>query len=229
MFKKSAFTLAEILIALTIIGVVAALTVPRVMSNTNAKTNIVKLKKSYATISNALKIGATRLNYDLSDVTAYSGDTPYTIQDFLTKTMDVKLVSSDGSYPFAGSPYKISDGEVLGENYGTSGITENATIFKLRDGSYLIFPKKADNSKTISTDGCSKKSPCIAYIDINGPKEPNELIGCTNGVSSLWAQDTTPDACTVDDSAITDLYTFVVYGTTITPADSACETIVSYD
>ena len=51
---KNAFTLAEVLITLVIIGVVAAITVPSLMSNTNKKENIVRLKKAVSVINQAL-------------------------------------------------------------------------------------------------------------------------------------------------------------------------------
>lgn len=53
MFKKfTAFTLAEVLITLGIIGVVAALTIPALMNQTNDKEFIVAWKKAYSSISN---------------------------------------------------------------------------------------------------------------------------------------------------------------------------------
>ena len=54
--KALAFTLAEVLITLAIIGVVAAMTIPNLMAN-NAKTEqVVALKSVYSDISQALKL-----------------------------------------------------------------------------------------------------------------------------------------------------------------------------
>ena len=47
------FTLAEVLITLGIIGVVAALTLPSLISNHQEKVKITKLKKAYSVLSNA--------------------------------------------------------------------------------------------------------------------------------------------------------------------------------
>jgi len=52
--KKYAFTLAEVLITLGIIGVVAAMTLPVVISNYNKKVTAVRLKKLYTTLSQAI-------------------------------------------------------------------------------------------------------------------------------------------------------------------------------
>ena len=46
--NKKAFTLAEVLITLSIIGVVAAMTVPNLMSNFEKQKTIVGLKKAYS-------------------------------------------------------------------------------------------------------------------------------------------------------------------------------------
>lgn len=54
--RKLAFTLAEVLITLGIIGVVAALTIPNLMQKTNRKETVAAVKKSYSVLSNALKL-----------------------------------------------------------------------------------------------------------------------------------------------------------------------------
>ena len=53
--KRAAFTLAEVLITLGIIGVVAALTLPTVISNYKKQVTVPKLQKAYSTINNAFK------------------------------------------------------------------------------------------------------------------------------------------------------------------------------
>ena len=51
--KKSAFTLAEVLITLGIIGVVAALTLPTLIQNHQKQVYVTGLKKAYSNIQNA--------------------------------------------------------------------------------------------------------------------------------------------------------------------------------
>ncbi|MDR1327199.1 MAG: type II secretion system GspH family protein [Heliobacteriaceae bacterium] len=53
---KNAFTLAEVLITLGIIGVVAALTMPALIAKHKEKQTVVKLKKVYSTLSNAVML-----------------------------------------------------------------------------------------------------------------------------------------------------------------------------
>ncbi len=63
--KKHAFTLAETLLVLGIIGVIAALTLPSLISDTNSKDKVVKLKKAYTVLENAY--GRMTGNYGLLD------------------------------------------------------------------------------------------------------------------------------------------------------------------
>ena len=51
--RKTAFTLAEVLITLGIIGIVAALTLPNLIANHREKETVVRLKKAYSTMSQA--------------------------------------------------------------------------------------------------------------------------------------------------------------------------------
>lgn len=53
-FKKFAFTLAEVLITLGIIGVIAALTVPTLVSKYKEKVTVTKLKKVNSILNNAM-------------------------------------------------------------------------------------------------------------------------------------------------------------------------------
>ena len=52
--RKIAFTLAEVLITLGIIGVVAAMTLPTVINNVHHKELETALKKQYSTLSQAI-------------------------------------------------------------------------------------------------------------------------------------------------------------------------------
>ena len=54
--KKSAFTLAEVLITLAIIGVVAAMTIPTLVANYEKKLSVVRFQKAYAEIIQAVKL-----------------------------------------------------------------------------------------------------------------------------------------------------------------------------
>ena len=66
--KKSAFTLAEVLITLGIIGIVAAMTLPALIQNYQKKQTVSQLKKAYSVISQAL----VSSQYDNGDMTEWN-------------------------------------------------------------------------------------------------------------------------------------------------------------
>ena len=51
--KRKAFTLAEVLITLVIIGVIAAITIPSLINKTNEQETVVAVKKAYSILSQA--------------------------------------------------------------------------------------------------------------------------------------------------------------------------------
>ena len=68
--KKLGFTLAEILITLGIIGVVAAVTIPMLISNYKKRSTETQLKKAYSLLVNASRqaIADDNLTYNLPEV-----------------------------------------------------------------------------------------------------------------------------------------------------------------
>lgn len=55
-FRKVAFTLAEVLIVLSIIGIIADMTIPTLVANVQKETTVTMLKKAYSEISQAMKM-----------------------------------------------------------------------------------------------------------------------------------------------------------------------------
>lgn len=68
------FTLAEVLITLGIIGVVAAMTLPTVINNSKSKENEALLKKAYSTLSQAI----AAMEYDMGTTITPPSDNDYT-------------------------------------------------------------------------------------------------------------------------------------------------------
>ena len=73
--KKFGFTLAELLISLTIIGIVATLTIPTVVQRNQAKANVAKLATSVSAIENALSnMIVSEGAYDITETGFYDSD-----------------------------------------------------------------------------------------------------------------------------------------------------------
>ena len=78
MTKRFGFTLAEVLITLGIIGVVAAMTIPTLISNTNGAQFKTAYKKALSTLNQAVLMNIAMEDTDLSTIVADTGDTSAT-------------------------------------------------------------------------------------------------------------------------------------------------------
>ena len=87
--KKTAFTLAEVLITLGIIGIVAAMTMPTLIANYKNKVLVNQAKNSYSLLSNALMLSKSRNGYDSYGDLFNSAHTNDEIIDILSK--DLKM------------------------------------------------------------------------------------------------------------------------------------------
>lgn len=99
--KNSAFTLAEILVTLGIIGIVAALTIPNITKKYTERAIITKYKKMYSTISNAYNIAIVEhgdpANWGIEDRAEFLNRiTPYL--NILEKCYNKKGCTSKGSF-----------------------------------------------------------------------------------------------------------------------------------
>jgi len=72
--SKAAFTLAEVLITIGIIGVVAAITIPNMITNYQKKATVAKLKEDYAVLSQAIR--TAKANDEDIDVSSYADKDP---------------------------------------------------------------------------------------------------------------------------------------------------------
>ncbi|MBQ8458562.1 type II secretion system protein, partial [bacterium] len=68
MKNKKAFTLAEVLITLGVIGVVAAMTIPTLMTNIRAAQYRNKFKKTVSTLSQAVRMAQAQYDFDFADL-----------------------------------------------------------------------------------------------------------------------------------------------------------------
>ena len=67
-FKRVGFTLAEVLITLGIIGVVAAMTIPNLMANVNGHKFRSQFKKSLSTVNQAVRLNIANYDYNFASV-----------------------------------------------------------------------------------------------------------------------------------------------------------------
>ena len=96
--KRAAFTLAEVLITLGIIGVVAALTLPTLIQNHQKQVYVTQLKKAYSTLGNAFnKMAVDEDVVDWKQTNCGSSLSPATCMEALTKQMNIIKQKDDST------------------------------------------------------------------------------------------------------------------------------------
>ena len=92
MMKKQGFTLAEVLITLVIIGVIAAMTLPSLLGGTNKQEIKTGLQKAMSTLSQAVTLHYALTGEDFS--TMFNSTVPESnFQAFLATRMNTKSVN----------------------------------------------------------------------------------------------------------------------------------------
>ena len=158
-----AFTLAEVLITLGIIGIVAAMTIPTLMKKYEQKITITKLKKTYSLLQQAYKLSVVD-NGEFHDwnLTTTSDPVEYVKTFWLPYFKGAKLCEtySDCGYTKA-RPWNKPSGAVSSEDV-TGSVYRSAFI--LQDGTVISFRIPPVNQVEPSAK---------INIDINGEKFPN--------------------------------------------------------
>lgn len=153
--RKLAFTLAEVLITLGIIGIVAAITIPQLINNYKAKRLRTQFLKSYSTIQQAFK--EMEADDVSTDPTTYNTLGYYkTFMNYLQAPMDCGIGdnkylpcvymrdSSSKDY----KPYKTYDGKT-----NASMILFDDGQIALQDGTLLLFENYAPRMRVfVSVD-----------------------------------------------------------------------------
>ncbi len=171
------FTLAEVLITLAIIGVVAAMTLPTLIQNQQKRSLEVATQKFYSNMSQAIKkymadegvddLRNTPLtayyNDNLSDeeYNANEAKAQKACEDFVQKYLKVVKVCEDGCFA---DNYTMQNGEIASAVGPKAEVKYHVGKFVLADGSVLDI-----------VSGFSDYPPIALYIDINGRKGPNKI------------------------------------------------------
>ena len=160
--KKAAFTLAEVLITLGIIGVVAAMTMPSLIQNYQEKATVTKLKKCYSLVSQAY---VSILNDEGGSDTLQAGDDLEMMEKF-GKYLKYQKTCGRNKGCFPNVTYKSVTGN--GYNKWEDDTTDRSRAI-LTDGTLIMFNKNA----MWGNEGNYLYAQI--YVDINGFKGPNQL------------------------------------------------------
>ncbi len=223
-YKIKAFTLAEVLITLVIIGVIAAITVPTLMNNTNAQEYRSALKKAISAANQALE-----LHYALEGVGAqdYSSRTDLINEVFKKRmsVMEVESSSSGQSNARASSfEYFIEDYYLKGENnFECVPQTGQYSNFFITQDGVLFCIEYWQNGGVWFSEEYEEERPCNAYNTVpcsDDVSYPNLYID-VNGVKK-------PNSATTSPSRPRDQYTAQIYNTKVVPFGDVTQSVM-YD
>jgi len=174
--KNKAFTLAETLIVIGIIGVVAALTLPNLNHATGDKETVTRVKKIYSALTDAFdRATAVYGNADtwFNDI---DNNIPACNERFAKRVTEFLKVSKDcgiNSGCFSSAPLlppSYFEYE-LDENYVDSLVEVGAYMVLLSDGTSLAFRTND------YPDGEDIGHPCKINVDIDGPNKGKNQLG----------------------------------------------------
>ena len=188
--NRFGFTLAEVLITLGIIGVVAAMTIPTLVGNYKYMVLQNQFKAAYSDLNQAAKLFQLHHDITVSEYNAANNNSVNTLKEFskefnaVLKTSDLKHSSTDSDGNSIGArPYEwvsINGTAKLPSNCDTSG------FFWDTQGRVIAFddpPQAGENGPKVC-------------IDINGEKAPNRygvdyfiFMFTTDGYVIPWGQE----------------------------------------
>ena len=216
-----AFTLAEVLITLGIIGVISALTIPTLIANTNSQRFRAGFKKSLSTLNQASRMAQARhdVNYGLTSSTCGENASTENLED--TPSFCAILNGTLSGYTYIGTieNYKIDMTPLGYESYEP----DDLLAYMLSDGAMVMFNQAAAGCYS-SVSGSEIPVRCLGFIDVNGRSKPNKIVSCNNRAYNKIAS-----TCEVsnDKEHVTDVFPVVFYDGTVEPASPAARSILT--
>ena len=165
-----AFTLAEVLITLGIIGVVAAMTMPSLITAKQEKATISTIKKNYSIFANALLMAQNDngelytwgITKDADGLNLVSSN----LKPYLKIIEDCGVGEKSDCAPGDNGKFKDLAGNKRNESFSS----DDYYTFRLNDGTAVAIQLKT------KAECISSESSCMSfYIDTNGKKYPNTL------------------------------------------------------
>ena len=197
-FRFGAFTLAEVLITLSILGIVAVISIPSIFNIFKERSNIIKLKRSYSQLQQAFDLAY--VNY--GEPTSWNnykcdGDTPVNnsnacrnnnysgISLVFGKFLPLQKKCTINSYDDNCYLKENDDNQKHLSGTGTPDYNKykhnSVTRYLLKNGAFIAVRQLYENDKydtcnymNSSSKQREPKAICsMVYIDVNGKTEPN--------------------------------------------------------
>ena len=209
---KRGFTLAEVLITLAIIGIVAALTIPSVISNYQQQEFKTGLKKAVSVLNEAIQTNI-----------AQDGETPYENEELFSYLQRHMAVLKSAVYPHEIAIYNhnktfyTTDGMRFEFPQPYTGMDvrlheSGKTIMETRMTPLLVGPviNGKCGSYGVHENSNTQTGPCILIVDVNGDKKPSPKYITNNSEYSSNGYDLLYFFPSVSDKKVTDIFTIMI-------------------
>ena len=248
MKKNHGFTLAEVLITLGIIGVVAAMTLPTLIANTNSAKFKSQFKKTISTLNQAGLMAQAQYDTDYGVSVEACGTDP--IADKPESKGSFCAILNGTLTGFTAN----KKGALKDKNnvvYGLKKVyalpstdLKDYVIYQLNDSSLIGFLPTAratgkectlDVGQALDATWITDHPGCIGFIDTNGTTLPNKEVSCSSAPGSTAAytyDDSKAKAldtqCIVkqDSTHMTDVYPVAFHDATVEPASAAAKAVL---
>ncbi|MFI3301389.1 MAG: type II secretion system protein [Candidatus Gastranaerophilales bacterium] len=231
---RKGFTLAEVLITLGIIGVVAAMTMPTLMNSTQGAQYKTALKKVISSVSQGITMNYAIKEYDFaSAVTETAVDSVATAQSvgyMLSSRMNLEVYSNADLVDTTvyTLPTAQSYSDIEGDGTFTATTAANLakyTSLLFADGTMFYYPYTSAACVESDPETTATTGLCLGFVDVNGAKGPNKIVGCDSATSTTSeAGDTTTSSCVVSSPA--DIYPVIFYDQIIKPYTAAGKAVL---
>ena len=163
--KTRGFTLAEALITLVIIGIIAALTIPAILVNTEQHEYKSALKKALSALNQAIEMNIALEGYGPIETVSTTTDED-SLFNFFRNRMNV--ISTSTAYD-GGSVNNLAFFTADGMRYEfPSAPSANGGSFSANNSECARPAGNVQNDK-----GDVKNLPCLIIVDVNGQRRPN--------------------------------------------------------
>jgi len=253
MTKRFGFTLAEVLITLGIIGVVAAMTIPTLIANTNGAKFRAQFKKTLSTLNQAGLMSQAQYDFDYAGTTnTCNSTTEIAASEHPDETMSFCAILNGTltgqTYQGAATNLKRNaNGAEVPYSFVSVATLPNTLdgyyAYTLADGSIVAFDVNAKGCELpVGTQMTDKVlaaasgegddatpagglASCKGFIDVNGVTLPNKEVTCTTGETNQEVQK--PCAVKNDANHMTDIFPIVFHDATVEPASNAAKYVLT--
>ena len=227
--------MAELLITIGIIGVVAALTIPMLANNANSKKFASQYKKTLSSLAQASLMSQARYYIDYSNLSEDSSD-----ESCASDALSSGNNSMCGLFnnAFSAKSYKGTYGNVSGilplSKYSIQTTSQGFNpdgfmIYSLSDGAIVGFNPNAkgcslEEGTRVNNEAITGSlANCVGFIDVNGVSLPNREVTCDTSFKTSLSSNS---ACSVQ-KAKGDVFPVVFHNGTVEPATNAARAILS--